>query len=334
MQDTDPDNDGGRSLIVDTDGPGLVEGDWDVVDKRRVIGQTRGCDRLNPTNIFDLRDNFVTFVVFQSMLGQAPERVSAKRQYTFSADIGFDIDDQAIFLVDPPNDGQGHNEFAFDKQLDLKKVADFGLPRPTIIGVTLDKMDGVPVANAGPPWKLPYAGMITLTVTGTGLAGKFSMIELVPGQPHEVRPTSVVRTYPTGNKNDQFSDITKVEVTFCTGIQRSYLSSDQARELTRLQPSPYPYVLRITTPAGEARYQAGSFVFPTPGAERKIHISALVPWPGAEVSGNQIVTLTNLGDVPVDLSGWQLQSIDLHEGTRATHQAGHRKCYARPKFEH
>jgi len=313
FQDTNPnwDEKEKRSVIVDVDGPGAKQ-------KR----EADACTTRNPENFWHLRDNFVTFVVFKSEFGQAPERVSVKRKYSFSADIGYDTDDHATFLYsavgDHPNDGRGLNDFAFSHQLDLANLGNFGLEEPRITHVSLDKIDGVAVPNGNPPWQLPYSGKITLTVKGVGLAGEFSMVEQISkDQERQVPLDSVVRVYPLAGV--EFSDVTKVELTFCTGLVDSRVSASR-----RLAPSVFPYILKFRSPVGETTYPAGKFVTirQAAGPQRTIRIERIKPYPEEKPLSKQVITLRNTSDQPQSLAGWQLNTIDLHRFKRHVHEFG------------
>jgi len=71
-------------------------------------------------------------------------------------------------------------------------------------------IDDKAVEKNDPPWRLPNDAKVTLTVSGDGLAGKYTMIELVPGSPHEVMPISVVRLHPKSRSKNLLSRMNRI----------------------------------------------------------------------------------------------------------------------------
>jgi len=208
-QDTNPDRHGRDFLIVDNDGPG-----------RRPTS--------NDPNFLHYRANFVEHVVFRYQKTLPHERISNKVKWAISLDWGWNYENQAVFVVSRPNDGDLVNEVLHNSHLpDL----DLKLQRPVIESVRITKIDGR-VPNKTESEVLLEGSNVELTVTGKNLIGYFDLIPLQP--PNEPAqgfipgydiPGQVIRV--RASNNDEFADSSEIRLTFHISYKWLILKPDQ-----------------------------------------------------------------------------------------------------------
>jgi hypothetical protein len=280
---------------VDVDRPGIgTEKEWATLKNYPEPFTDCAKQHLATPSIMHFNNNFVTLVVFQGERMKPPERISKKQIYASVFDIGYNTKNQATFLLDPPNDAKGSNEFYFGRQLGLSPDS-IGLPQPRILSAER-WIDG---KKADPPGELPYDGKVTIIVEGEGLAGNFSMVERASPQLTEtVLFTDVTRVFEN-DKIKEYSDLKKVEVTFCMKAPRRELKESP------LRPSPFPYTLKFTNLLGHTTEYDG-IEFKTTrrprDGNRSFCIESLSPENGIRVK--------NLSNETKSLKGWQILAFN------------------------
>ena len=143
FQDVDPDYDptGGDMLIIDGDAPSMA----------------LSVQHSGQPSFSHLRINFVEHVVFNFEPYYKPERCSEKFKWACTMDAGLDDFGEAVFIRGEPNTGSGYNKVVLGDHLEDDSL-----------GLT-----SAPHLDTANPKTITRGQMSHITVTGTGLIGRF-----------------------------------------------------------------------------------------------------------------------------------------------------------------